>query len=148
MCGKITGLLRTEDVWDSHSNPKSGWSRLLSWPIFVIALYFRKWWVMGLTALFMLFNPVLFSAPTEESDDWMYQVVRAEERWTDDGNRLVGLGYPQVLNTLSIPTMLYGLYSAYKRKPISTIIFTVISQLLNQWCMKEIIEHYKAVDSR
>lgn len=146
--GKIMRLLRTEDVWDSHSNPKSGWSRLFSWPVFVIALYFRKWRVMGFTALFMLLNPVLFSAPTEESDNWMYQVVRAEERWADDGNRLVGLGYPQVLNTLSIPTMLYGLYSAYKRKPISTIFFTILSQGFNQWCMKEIIEHYEAVDSR
>lgn len=63
MGGRITGHLRTGDVWDSHSNPESGWSRLLSWPVFVIALYFRKWWVMGITALFMLLNPVLFSAP-------------------------------------------------------------------------------------
>ncbi len=78
---------------------------------------------MGFTVLFMLVNPVLFGEPDEEVDDWMYEVVRAEERWTEDGNRLLGLGYPQVLNTLSGPTMLYGLYSAYKQRPISTAVF-------------------------
>lgn len=148
MNGKVTEFIDTEDVWTRHSNPKSGWSRLLSWPVFVIALYYRKWLVMILTALFMLVNPVLFNEPTEESDDWMFKVVQAEERWTEDGNQLLGLGYPQILNTLSVPAMLYGLYSAYKQKPISTALFTVASQGLNQWCMKVIINHYEEVDSR
>lgn len=145
---KRTGLMDAENVWARHSNPKSGWSRLLGGLLFVAALYHRKWRVMGLTALFLVVNPVLFREPTEESDDWMYKVVRAEERWMDDGNRLVGLGYPQILNTLSIPTMLYGLYAAYKKKPVSTVVFTLGSQGLNQWCMKEIIDHYEEIDSR
>ncbi len=103
---------------------------------------------MGLTLLFFLINPLLFREPTEEPDDWMYKVVRAEERWTNDGNRLIGLEYPQILNTLSIPAMLYGLYAAFKQKPVSTVVFTIGSMVLNQWCMKEIIEHYEEVDSR
>lgn len=101
-----------------------------------------------LTALFVLVNPVLFSEPDEELEDWMYKVVRAEERWAEDGNQLLGLGYPQLLNTLSVPAMLYGLYSAYKQRPISMVVFTLTSQGLNQWCMKEIIEYYEEVDAR
>lgn len=116
-------------------------------PVVIVAVYFRKWWLLGLTALFIAINPVLFSEPTAESDDWMYKVVRAEQRWTNDGNRLLGLDYPQILNTLSLPAMLYGVYAAYKRKPLQTVVFTIASQALNQWCMKEIIEHYEAPDS-
>ncbi|MFC4883036.1 DUF6653 family protein [Halostagnicola sp. GCM10023243] len=136
-----------ETVWARHSNPKSGWSRLAGGFVIVAALYHRKWRLMALTILFLAINPVLFREPSEESDDWMYKVVRAEERWTNDGNRLIGLGYPQILNTVSIPVGLYGLCAAYKQKPISTVVFSLVSQALNQWCMKEIIDYYEKVDS-
>lgn len=147
MLERSTVFMDAETVWNRHANPKSGWSRLLSLPVMVAAVYFRRWRLLGLTVLFMAINPVLFSEPVEEPDDWMYKVVQAEQRWTDDGNRLLGIGYPQILNTLSIPSMLYGLYAAYKRKPLQTVVFTITSQLLNQWCMKEIIDHYDAIDS-
>jgi hypothetical protein len=142
------GFIEKEDVWARHSNPKSGWSRMAAGFVIVAAFYHRKWKVVGLTVLFLILNPVLFREPTEESDDWMYKVVQAEERWTDDGNCLIGLDYPQIFNTASIPVGLYGLYAAYKRKPISTVVFTIASQGLNQWCMKEIIEYYEEVDSQ
>jgi len=148
MSKNVTRPTAAESVWARHSNPKSGWSRLLSLPVAVIALYYRKWWVLILTALFVLVNPVLFSEPEEELDDWMYKVVRAEERWTEDGNQIIGLGYPQILNTVSGPAMLYGLYCAYRQRPISMVVFTLASQGLNQWCMKEIIEHYEQVDAK
>lgn len=144
---RITEFVRADDMWARHSNPKSGWSRLLAGPVFVIALYYRKWPMMALTALFLLVNPVLFREPVEEVDDWMYKAVKAEERWLDDGNRLIGLGYPEILNTASVPVMLYGLYAAYKQKPVSAAVFTVASGVLNQWCMKEIVDYYEGIDS-
>lgn len=131
------GLIDEETVWARHSNPKSGWSRLLGGFVAVGALYYPNWRLLGVTLLFLLVNPVLFREPTEESDDWMYRVVRAEERWTNDGNRLVGLGYPQVLNAVSIPIGRYGLYAAYRRKPVSTVVCTLLSKGLNQWCMRD-----------
>ncbi|MFC4550610.1 MULTISPECIES: DUF6653 family protein [Halorussus] len=146
MPGKITDVM-DDEVWGRHSNPKSGWSRFFAGPVLVLALCYRKWSLVILTALFVLVNPVLFPEPDEELDDWMYKVVKAEERWTADGNRLVGLGYPQVVNTLSIPVMLWALYAAYERKPISSVSLALASQGLNQWCMKEIVEHYEEIDS-
>ncbi len=137
-----------ENMWARHSNPKSGWSRMAAGFVAVGALYHRQWKLLGATLLFLLINPVLFREPSEELDNWMHKVVRAEERWTDDGYRLIGLGYPQILNTVSIPIGLYGLYAAYKRNPVSTLVFTLVSQGLNQWCLKEIIEYYEEVDSQ
>ena len=141
-------LMEKENVWARHSNPKSGWSRMAAGFVLVGALYHRKWRVLGITILFLILNPVMFREPTEDLDDWMYKIVRAEERWTNDGNRLIGIGYPEVLNTISVPVGLYGLYAAYKRKPISAVVFPLASQLLNQWCMKEIIDYYEEVDSQ
>ena len=141
-------LTEMETIWARHSNPKSGWSRMAAGFVAVGALYYRQWKLLVLTLLFLLINPVLFPEPSEELDDWMYKVVRAEERWNNDGHRLIGLGYPQILNTVSIPIGLYGLYAAYKRKPVSTLVCTLTSQGLNQWCLKEIIEYYEEVDSQ
>ena len=92
-------------MWARHSNPKSGWSRLASWPLFVMAVYFRKRWLIVLTILFGIINPVLFSEPENAEDDWMYRVVQAEKRWLDDGNRLLGLRYPQNLNSIGLLAM-------------------------------------------
>ncbi|GAA0235830.1 DUF6653 family protein [Haladaptatus pallidirubidus] len=144
----IKDLIKEEDIWARHSNPKSGWSRIVAGFVIVGTLYHRKWKVLGLAVLFLIINPVLFRKPSEDLDDWMYKVVRAEERWTNDGNSLIGLGYPEILNTVSIPVGLYGLYAAYKQKPISTVVFTLASQGLNQWCMKEIIEYYEEVNTQ
>lgn len=99
-----------ETMWARHSNPKSGWSRVAAGFLVVAALYHRKWRLLALTTLFLAINPVLFREPSENSDDWMYKVVRAEERWITDGNRLIGLAYPQILNTVSLSIGLYGLY--------------------------------------
>lgn len=136
----------SEVIWARHSNPKSGWSRLFSWPIFVIAVYFRKRWLGVVTILFGILNPVLFSEPDEGTDDWMYRIVHAEKRWVDEGNRLIGFTYPQILNTIGLLAMLYGLYAAYKQRPVSTAVGTIAGLGLNQACMKAIIEHYESLD--
>lgn len=135
-------------MWVRHSNPKSGWSRLASWPLFVIAVYFRKRWLIVLTILFGIVNPVLFGEPEDAEDDWMYRVVQAEKRWLDDGNRLLGLKYPQILNSIGLLAMFYGLYAAYKRRPVSTALSSIAGLALGQLCMKVIIDHYDRLDNR
>ena len=58
--------------WDRHSNPKSGWTRLLATPVLVFAIYGRKWLLAGLTVLFIAVNPILFPEPDEAAtDDFM-----------------------------------------------------------------------------
>jgi hypothetical protein len=68
--------------------------------------------LLGLTLLFLLINPVPFPEPNEELDDWMYKVVRVEERWTNDGHRLIGPGYPQIYTNKKLHTSRRTDYSA------------------------------------
>ncbi|WP_101294089.1 DUF6653 family protein [Halegenticoccus soli] len=131
----------TDDFWNRHSNPKSGWTRLLSYPVLVFAVYARKWPLLGLTILYLAVNPVLFPAPEEESGDWMYRGVKAEQLWISEGRSVMGFGFPQVLNVAAVPVFLYGLYAAYRRKPVTTVACTVATMALKLWFVNELIRY-------
>lgn len=135
----VASRMLPESVWRRHSNPKSGWSRLLSYPVLVFALYARKPRLLGATAAFVALNPVLFPEPESEPGDWMYRVVRAEEEWTAAGNPLVGLGYPQVLNLVQIPVFCYNVYAAYRRYPARTLLSTAATMALKLWFVSELV---------
>ncbi|GGL45815.1 hypothetical protein GCM10009039_00210 [Halocalculus aciditolerans] len=111
-------------MWARHSNPKSGWSRALAWPVLVAALYCRKPWLGVATVGFLLLNPVLFPAPAEGEDAWMRRVVEAEEAWLASGE--TGLfGWPNVLNLVNLGCFVVALYGAWKRRPVATAVGTV-----------------------
>lgn len=111
-----------------------------------MAVYFRKRGLALLVLIFGFLNPVLFSEPDEELDSWMYRVVQAEKRWMDEGNQLIGIRYPQLLNSIGLMAMIYGLIAAYQRRAVSAAIWTITGLGLGQWCMKVIIEQYEQVD--
>ncbi|MFT4883664.1 MAG: hypothetical protein ACI8U4_001173 [Natronomonas sp.] len=136
-----------ETAWERHSNPKSGWTRLLSYPALIVGIYTRKWAALGATLFFIAINPVLFSAPDEEPDDWMYRGVLAERQWSDRGKPFVGLGFPQVLSLVQIFAFLANLYAAYKRRPLATAATTVATMALKLWFVNELIKRYDASES-
>lgn len=116
-----------DSVWNRHANPKSGWSRLAVTPILVYALFTRRWRLLGATLLFVLVNPVLFPEPEEPpTEDFMYQVVRAEERWLDEERPLLGWGYPEVLNVASLVGSILAFWSAVRRDARGTVLGTVL----------------------
>lgn len=136
-----------DTAWERHSNPKSGWTRLLAYPALIVGIYTRKWVALGATLFFIAINPVLFSAPDEEPDDWMYRGVLAERQWSDRGKPFVGLGFPQVLSLVQIFAFLANLYAAYKRRPLATAATTVATMALKLWFVNELIKRYDASES-
>jgi hypothetical protein len=131
-----------DTVWRRHSNPKSGWTRLLAYPALILGIYTRKWLALGVTLVFVAVNPVLFSEPEEEPDDWMYRGVLAERQWSERGKPFVGLGFPQVISLLQIGAFAGNLYAAYKRKPLATALGTVVTMALKLWFVNELIKRY------
>jgi hypothetical protein len=131
-----------ETAWERHSNPKSGWTRLLAYPVLILGIYTRKWVALALTLLFIAINPVLFSAPDEEPDDWMYRGVLAERQWSERGKPFVGLGFPQVLSLVQIFAFVGNLYAAYKRRPVATALSTAVTMGLKLWFVSELIRRY------
>jgi hypothetical protein len=147
MAAEPTPPLRSklEDVfWARHSNPKSGWSRLLLTPLFVIALYRRDRRLAALALLATVLNPVAFGPPDPDDEDWMTRAVRAERWWLGEDNGTLGFGWPNVLNTLNLPTFGYALYAAYARKPGRATLATALSMGLKLGWIEVIARRYDA----
>lgn len=125
--------------WRRHSNPMSGWSRVLTLPAVLYAVYHRKWRLLAAAVVFVALNPFLFSPP-ETDDALMTRVVLAERWWTDEmGRGLLDLSYPKVLN---VPTTAYALLSAYRQRPIRTALAGGASMALKFWFVGTLVRHY------
>jgi hypothetical protein len=76
----------TDDVWDKHANPWSGWSRMSIPPLFVFAVWSRDWigwWslaLIGLVVLWTWWNPRAFNRPAN-LENWMSKGVLGERVW-------------------------------------------------------------------
>ncbi|ODR82507.1 hypothetical protein BG842_21350 [Haladaptatus sp. W1] len=110
-------------LWERHANPRSGWSRVLSFPVLMYAIYARRPRLVLGALGFIAVNPVLFSPP-EDADAWMTRVVLGERMYYrhKDGRRAVDL-----LNYINGPITACAVHSAYRRRPLRTVFFTGLS---------------------
>lgn len=76
----------TDAVWARHANPWSGWTRVLTLPLFALAVWSRVWigwWAVlpvGLLLVWTWVNPRLFPPP-RSTRNWMSQGVLGERIW-------------------------------------------------------------------
>ncbi|MGM0591633.1 MAG: DUF6653 family protein [Halobacteriota archaeon] len=134
---------RLEDAfWERHSNPKSGWSRLLISPLLVLGLYRRDRRLVAAAVVAAAANPIAFSRPDPDADSWMTRGVRAERWWLSEGNGTIGLRWPNVLNALNLPAFGYMLYAAYTRKPVRVVVALAVSTGLKLGWVGAIVRRY------
>jgi len=110
-----------EDFWARHTNPWSGYTRLPMGPVLLLGLYRRDWRMVGLTLLYVVINPILFSEP-ESKDAWISRSVLGEQLWLEEGHGVFEANLPGVLNGLNAVAYCYGLFGAYKRNPQTTAL--------------------------
>lgn len=136
-------LARLENCfWARHANPKSGWSRVPTGPVLVYALYHRKWRLIAVGLLWAVINPVLFPPP-ESDDAWMTRAVRAERWWIrEEGNRPIGLSYPNVYNTGSVAAAVCTVYAAWRQHPVGTTLGTALVVGLKLWWLRMLVTRY------
>lgn len=135
---------RARDVfWNRHSNPWSGWTRLLVSPALLFAIYHRNWRLLAATVGFAVVNPVLFPEPTR-TDDWMTRGVLAERYWFETGHDTFGLSFPTILNTLNVPVSLLAVYAAVRKRPLLTVVGTATAMGLKLWFVDELIAYREA----
>ncbi|MFW5964749.1 MAG: DUF6653 family protein [Natronomonas sp.] len=135
-----------ERFWSRHSNPKSGWSRLLTGPLLLAALYRRSWRLLAVAVGWTVLNPVAFGAPEESTDDWMHRGVRAERVWLEEGRPVFGAGYPEILNVLNLGAFAYTVYAALARKPARMALTYAVSVGLKFWFIEALIRWQRADD--
>jgi hypothetical protein len=130
-----------ESFWSRHSNPKSGWSRLLTGPLLLAALYRRSWRLFAVAVGWTVLNPVVFDAPDASTDDWMHRGVQAERAWLEEGRPVFGVGYPEILNVLNLGAFAYTVYAALARKPVRMALSYAVSVGLKLWFIEALIRH-------
>ena len=130
-----------DTFWARHSNPKSGYSRLLAGPLLLAALYRRSWRLLAVALAYTLVNPILFSPPDEDGveDDWMHRGVLAERAWVEAGRPVFGRSYPAILNVANVAVFGYTLYAVLARKPIRAAVAYAVSVALKLWFIEALI---------
>lgn len=105
-------VIMKDSTWKRHSNPKSVWTRFLSFPVLVAIIWYRDaLGVLFLPALFaVLFwlwiNPGAFSPPKHDRA-WSTRAVLGEQIWAGpDGKRL-----PLEIRKRAIHAIILGLVS-------------------------------------
>ena len=137
----------SETFWRRHANPKSGWSRTVTTPALLYAIYRRDPRLLVAVLAFAVLNPLLFSPP-DTDEAWMTRVVLAERWWTEEEDRgLLDPSYPNVLNLLNVPTTGYALVAAYRRQPIRAALAGAASMALKFWYVGALVRRYDARES-
>lgn len=117
--------LDVESLWNRHESPVSVWGLVLTYPVFVAAVYRRSRRLGGVLVLSLAANLFVVSPP-ETDDAWATRVVRGERAWLDRGatasdSLLVGVG--GLVN-------LYTLRAAVHRRPVRTTAGVLASMTL------------------
>lgn len=86
---------RLEDAFrERHSNPKSGRSRTLLTPLFVLACHRRDGRLFLATLVATVLDPVAFPPLAPEVESWTTRGVRAGRWWIGTGHGTIGRDPP------------------------------------------------------
>ncbi|WP_135366373.1 DUF6653 family protein [Halosimplex halophilum] len=125
--------------WERHANPWSGWSRTLTLPALLYAVYHRRWRLLAATVAFTLFNPVLFPKP-DDADAWMTKVVLAERRWRATGDDLGALHF---LNVGNAAATLYAVYAAARQDTGGATVAGALAMTLKLAFVDALVRRYE-----
>lgn len=128
----------SERAWKRHSNPASGWTRLLSYPLVYVPFWNRSWKQGAAVAAWFAVNPVLFPEPKSE-ESWMTRGVLGEELWTAKRPRDLSM----LLSIAGVPFFAGALVSAYKRRFWPMMFCGSTALLLKLWFVDRMTLYYE-----
>jgi len=117
------GLLNmTDETWEKHANPLSVWTRMITLPFLVLAIWSRVWiswyaWIIvGILVIWLILNPKAFKKP-KSTKNWASKAVLGERVWLNRRKIPIPKDYAfmatllNTINGLGLPFLIYGLYS-------------------------------------
>lgn len=114
-------------LWRRHESPVSVWWFFLLYPMVVASVYRRSTPLAVGVAASVALNLAVVSPP-ESDDAWATRVVRGERRWLDRGiaSSPVDLSFTVASGLVNV----YTLNAARTRRPIGTLLGTILSMCL------------------
>lgn len=141
------GFAMTDQVWDRHANPWSGWTRFPILPAFVLVLFFRddlgRWTgiFISILILWTWVNPRLFPRPTN-TRNWMSQAVFGERIWLDQANVPIPSHHAHAARVLSLAPLvgLIPLAWGLVVQDAGAVIFgTTLAMLFKMWFLDRMV---------
>ena len=121
----------SERTWSRHANPWSGWTRVLAMPMLGLGLYFHNWWLLGLTLLWTIINPVIFSAP-KRVDNWMSRGVLGEQQYYSD-KKYIKRDLPTLLNIINVVLGGLFVYVSWQQMLNEAILLGILVMVVKFW---------------
>ena len=139
------------DNWMRHANPVSVWTRFAVLPLLAVSVWSRDWigwWSLipiGLSLVFMIANPVLFSTPSS-TRNWASKAVFGERIWADRNSveipdqfrsRVPSITY--LFQLFGMALLVYGLVALGPVGLAGTITGLVVVQCAKAWCLDRMV---------
>lgn len=139
------------EVWDRHTNPWSGWTRMPILPLFAATIYFRAelGWVfipaLVLLILWTWINPRAFPPP-RSTDNWMSKAVLGERVWLNRAAVAIPAHHAKaalVLSWLSLPGMLILIWGLVMHSAWPSALGCVLAILPKLWFLDRMVWLYE-----
>lgn len=73
----------------------------------------------------------------------MTRAVLTERWWVrEEGNRTIGLSYPNICNTAGALAFIYTLYAAWQQRPAGTTLGTLVAVGMKFWWLRVLVQRY------
>ncbi|MBQ4915333.1 hypothetical protein J8L85_12845 [Maribacter sp. MMG018] len=135
------------DSWMKHANPWSVWTRFMSLPFIILAVWSRLWigWYclipILLLAVWIKINPTLFKKP-KSFDNWGSKAVLGEKYWSERKKRPVPKHHRTpvlILTILQIIGAIVLIFGLWKLKIDWTITGTIIVYFAKMWFLDRMV---------
>ena len=140
----------SEKTWQRHANPWSGFTRIISFPLLYIPIWFlsdfftnplKYWYVVFVGILVIIWytlNPKLFHTP-KDFHHYLSRGVLGEKIWTEDRKKdAIAL----ILTLAMVPFFLLSIAAAYLQLFWPTLFFAVVPYLLKLWFIDRMVFLY------
>lgn len=127
----------SEETWERHANPWSGWTRVLSMPALAVGLYLHSFWVLGAVIAWLIINPMLFPKP-KNFDNWMSKGVLGEKLYFEDGKKL-RKDLPTLLNVINAPVFAAFMYFSWQQELVPTILSGMLAMTIKFWFVDRMV---------
>lgn len=127
----------SEKTWARHANPLSGWTRVLSMPLLAIGFYLHNYWIIGISIIWLIINPILFPKP-KSVNNWMSKGVLGEQQYYSQGPKFKK-DLPTLLNVLNVPVFLAFLYFSWQQALIPMILAGLLTMTIKFWFVDRMV---------
>ncbi|PID27132.1 MAG: hypothetical protein CR982_06685 [Candidatus Cloacimonadota bacterium] len=144
------------DSWLKHANPLSVWTRFLTLPFLVLAIWSRVWisWycLIPITVIivWLIINPTLFKKP-KKFDNWASKSVLGERYWSERKENKVPNQHNTlilILTILQIIGVIVLIVGLWKLRISLTIIGMVMIYLSKMWFLDRMVWIYEDMKKR